>query len=93
MCGAEREAADREHANAQRSWHQDLNTANAAAAEAQREAAREQERALALEQQLAKLADLPSTLEATLSRTRAPRARPAKPRAASRRTASKAKSD
>lgn len=88
----EREAAEREHAGAQKAWRQALEEANAAAAEARREAAREQARAQALEQQLAKLADLPATLEATLSRVRAPRARAAKPGAASRRAASKAKS-
>lgn len=85
------EAVDREHAGAQRTWRQALDDANAAAVEARREAAREQARALALEQQLAKLADLPATLEATLSRARAPRARAAKTVAAPRRATAKAK--
>lgn len=87
----ERESAVREHAGAQKNWRQALDAANAAAADARREAAREQARAQALEQQLAKLADLPATLEATLSRAQTSRARPAKLGTAPRRGTSKAK--
>ncbi len=89
----EREAADRAHAGAQKTWRQELKDATAAVAEARRDAAREQSRALALDQQLAKLADLPATLEATLSRVRTTRVGPAKSGTASRRTKSKVKAD
>jgi len=86
-----RDAADRDHADAQSAWRQELKDAHAAVAEARREAAREQARALALDQQLSKLADLPATLEATLSRARPPHARAAKLQGAPRRAAAKRK--
>lgn len=86
----EHDAAVREQATAQRAWRQELSATTAAATDARREAAREQARASALEQQLAKLADLPATLEATLSLAQMPRARSAKPKAKPKRAKAKA---
>lgn len=67
-------ALQREHAAADKQYRQQLDAARATLTRAERDTAAQQARADALEQQLARLGDLPKALQATLARaTTAPR--------------------